>query len=513
MNVGASTSSVYANYIASSTQDSASQSPSAAGSSAATSFLGDSVEISDAARNLLAAEKGEVKDIAKKPSISSERVDEIREKMQAVLSKKKRLDSKLKNVLSSMRIDENLQKDLKIEVDSKGKVVVGGIEDTALARKIEKELNKDKDFANEFKSYAKIEQDLSVELRKETGMSLKDFTRVNLSQGIYAERQGLTDESGETGMTGFDVDRDAPQDEVTKMLDRAKLAMGSDLFLAEPGLMDMALEIASFSGANFSSETQGVADPKSALTSLLNNAKTDIQAQFDLYNKKVAPKGATSPEQEYARQLSLNNVEIGITADGNISIKGNFASDATANADAEAMVREILEKMIHEDEAFGMESVFTTASRQMLANHKDEFSAENDGAVRAILKNGVADAYIHSEGAVMAAKGGIQGEAAAYLQSKLDAEVGEDDLEVSDTGRITLSAAYQGDQADRIRVALNGFNNRIADLLYKKPDSIDDSVEDDTRAKNVAKFIKEMAAYRPGGLTGRYGYGAEFAEE
>lgn len=486
--------------------------------STSSGFAADSVEISDAAKQLLEAGKVDTEQAVKSiptPTIDSERVAEIRKSMTELLNKKRSIESGLNDVLGRLKVDQETRKSLKIEVDAKGKIVVGGIDDKALSRKIEQELNRDKRFAMNYKQYLRMDAQVSADLFKETGMSLKEFNRYAISVEAKANEAGAAEVAEDAVHLGstpeLEIGEESP-DAFEEMIMRGKFAEQSALMLADPELFDIAVELGAFNGANFSSERKGVADPKQALEGLMGRAMNKVKGKFAEYNKHTAD-NAQTVEAEFLKKLSLDNVKITIGDDGTVSISGKFSESAEANSAAEAIVREALKEVFTEDEEFGLESAFTTAVRQMRNNHEDEFGDLMDGGnVKMVIEKGVGSAYIDSPANASNAEKNVTEEAVNFLRDATGASITAADLEVSESGTIRLTETSTFATDRNIAKALNQLNSRVSELLYKDRDPQKNEAQGPAlnAAANLVDWIRELSAYRPGGLVGQRESGLEF---
>ena len=430
------------------------------------------------------------------PKTDSKTVEEIRNSITSLLSRKKNLDGRIRDALGSLNLKPGQLKGIKIELDNKGKIAVGGIEDLHLTRRIEKALNAQKGLYSALKGYQRDEAELNGKIYKETGTGIGGL-RTALLAVEYATDNLASGENGDVEHWGKAL-ADANNE-----LERI---MGADLFRAAPDLVELASDLATFADFDFSSEKRGVGDSEGALKKVLTQATNDISRAFNDFNKKLAA-AAASPDENISKQMTLDNVEITIDAAGRVAIKGAFSENADSNGKAEAIVREHIAKMIAEDEATtGRESIFHTATRQMLRIHDEDYGEKVDKKVMLQIANGKVDAYIQSPGADEERQADIREEAALFLKRETGVEISMDDLEVKKHGRIAFTKAFTEANTlpDRMRQALASLNSHILELMGERQNMglLTEPEKTGNTARTIVSYLKEIATYRPGGLTG-----------
>ncbi len=149
----------------------------------AVSEYGDTVEISQEARDLL--ENPPPSEPRKPWSImkyetplvrDSEEEKKFRELMGRVKSQKSDLMSRIEDIFKKHGISQKDYGKVKIEVDGSGRMVVGGVEDSKTAKAIEKALNSDKGLGKELLQFQKDERELSRQMKEYSGCSLFELT-------------------------------------------------------------------------------------------------------------------------------------------------------------------------------------------------------------------------------------------------------------------------------------------------------------------------------------------------
>lgn len=437
----------------------------------------DSVEISDTARSLYAQSVEEKKNTeVKAKQTSAEMAAKIKERLSGLATKKKSVTKRINELLEGANLKAGGT--MKIEIDRDGKIVVGGLKDVENAARIEEALNADPKLAGRIKAYKNLEKEVNADIYKETGTSLYAIRREKIRFDMNeAEKAANNPEAG--------------------MLEYA--ASGHELF-EDPEITSLINDVVGMGSVDFSSENKGVANPQSALNDLMNEARANIQAQLDAYNKHLEESGV-DPMLLDSMKASLADVKISIDAEGNVRVEGRFSKSDNSNDKARAIVNKVVYDMVHEDEDLGMESLFHTAARQLAVNHDKEFGERAGVGKEALMTidKGVVDVKVSAPGAIDQVKNDIRELAAESLSREFGFTVDAANVEVDDKGKITVRNLEGRVDEAVLRRTVDNLNKTVANLAVdsraERPEAVSDSMA--ARAEKIAKLVNELSTYAP----------------
>ncbi len=376
---------------------------------------------------------------------------------------KQSLNEIIKKAAQGVGLSESEVKNLKIEVDSSGKIVVGGISDVKKAKELQSRLNEQSGLANRFKNYQDNEHTLHTIFEK------NKIGGINLASGA----KGLDNikEIAKSGQT--------PED------------LGS---LMDDPLAVAALDLYAISGPDFSYGSKGVADPSSALNKELDKAKKKIEEMFNNANmraEQLASQVGNRNEFPASEKMSLSGATIKISADGSINIEGRFAQSNSANSEAETLVRMALNDMMQNGED-GSESVFATASRQLLVNHDDKYGEEAGTTVVMEIGSQTTKAYIVNPAKTLKMDSDIKSTAAKYLSQEAGISIAADMISVDDNGKISFNGSTANVDSCQAEKLIDQLNTQVRQARQNPAGQPEEIVR-------IAALLDEKDSYGPGG--------------
>lgn len=354
-----------------------------------TSTDGDSVEISQEARDLL--ENPPPSEPWKPWSImeyetplvrDSEEEKEFRELLKNVKSQKSDIMSQVNDIFKRHGISQADFGKVKIEVDSSGKIAVGGVRDPKAAKTIEKALNEDKSLGKKLLQFQRDEKELSKQIKEYSGCTLFELTMTQ--QGDINKRIRARVE---------EVMKDNPP------LDSFYHNLS---FLGENlnhvvGVQDFFK--LGFQGAiDFSGETNVLAEPERNIKNELETMYGKLQEEFNKHNAEVLERleaAGVDITDEMKDRLLLDASKVKITVDnlGAVTIEGAFSGNADNHKKGEEILNRLVTEMLNktEDNSYHI-NIFTSASDALLQRMTDDLGEENmgwDTKVVAEVANGV----------------------------------------------------------------------------------------------------------------------------
>lgn len=317
---------------------------------------GDSVEISAEARQKAEADNdtGSLMQPAKTMTVGSGEYRRFRELMDKVKGLKSSLSSEIRDIVAKSGIDLSGKGAMKLEVDSKGNVLVGGIEDKSTARALEKALNKDRSLGKRIREYQESERELSGQISEYTGCSLYELT--SASQGNISQRI-----SGEIEQGG-------------------KYEMGADYYMRLGFLgdtqqifeMDDISGLSFTDGIDFSGEIDVLSNPEGNIKNALQGVASGIEEAFKGLNeeltKALEARGMTKDEEGLAGYLlDLSKVSVRIDNNGGVTVNGMLSDDPDVHRKGVEIIRKFANDMLADpgDNSYHV-NLFLAASRSLL---------------------------------------------------------------------------------------------------------------------------------------------------
>lgn len=319
---------------------------------------GDTVEISGEAK-LMAERQGSLMNPAKELLAGSEEHKAFIELKEKVKKGKSDVTSRIEAAAKKAGIRLADLGKAKIEVDSAGKVLVGGLSDKNAARQLEKALNDDKGLATAIKDYQENEREFSRQVKDYTGCSLYELTMT--SRGDVNAR--IRSELEQDGKYQFDADY---------YLNLAFLGSATD-FLSLDDVSSL-----SFSGnVDFSAEVNLMADPEGSIKETMDGMFASIQAAFDEINaeimKELKAQGLEDDKEAIAaRMLNARNAVITIDSDGGVEISGELATDPDSQSRGMKALEEIARKVLVDTENNSYHVNIFMAASQNIINRDSE---------------------------------------------------------------------------------------------------------------------------------------------
>lgn len=430
----------------------------------------DSVEISQEARNLL--ENSSSSESWKPWSMmeyetplvpGSKEEKEFRELMKNVKSQKSDIMSQVKDVFERHGISQKDYGKVKIEVDSSGKISVGGVKDAKAAKAIEKALNSDKTLGKKLLQFQHDEKELSKQIKEYSGCTLFELTMTQ--QGDINKR--IRDRVEETT-------KDCPP------LDEFYWNLG---FLGENlnhvvGVQDIS--DLGFQGAiDFSGETNTLAEPERNIKDELDAMYQKVQEDFEQHNSEVmARMEATGIEmtEEMKSMYLLDAANVKITVDnlGAVTIDGVFSSNADNHKKGEDIVKKRVTEMLNktEDNSYHI-NIFTSSSEALIQKMADELGEEDTPLSTKVLTeiNGgvVGDIRVSSPQTEVKLQDSIQESVNQMVRGAGVTLTEPLKIEIDDSGKIRATNLNDGVQdSERIQALLSRINDDVANMDMSK---------------------------------------------
>ncbi len=342
--------------------------------------------------------------------------EEVLTAIQFLPGEKREIASLVEHAAGKAGLSSYEIKKLKIEINSQGKIVVGGLKDRATLKKVQDALNEVDGLAKRIEHYQFLEKNMynKVKALNITPYRLADDGNPAINGMDYLEWM--------IGQADGDIDS------VEGLNDPLAYAMLE--YFRDP-----------IETADFSHKDKGVANPQGDMEKSTLAIKNRIVDKFMDYNRRL------NSNADDPNRINWNNAKIRITESGAVEIEGSFAKTASANAKAESIVREILQEYLQPSED-GTESMFTTALQRITTMH-DEAYGESDVEKEAVFEFFLSD--ISATNAYVIDKNGdaaeqvdkaIRNDVAAFVNASVeDGKIDATDLSVDKEGKITLAGA------------------------------------------------------------------------
>lgn len=325
----------------------------------------DTVEISDEARGL-SLKTGEeqsppvnILNPAKRLQPGSEEHDAFKELMQKVKNQKSDVLSRIRSTLEKSGIKLSDLGKIKLEVDSGGKIVVGGVKDKKMAERIEKALNDEAGLASAVAEYRKNEKEFSRQVKDYTGATLYE-----LGMAARGQVNSRIEEKG--GYTG-------------NMEAYTQLAfLGS----ANSFINVNDVRALSFDGdIDISGEISVMTDPESGIGDAMNSMFEKVTESFDKINGELiarlqaeaGPGGKIDQAKLEKMLLNADKAEITVDNRGKIKVEGELSKDAEVNRRGLEMIEKLVKTMLAESDtnSYGI-NLFSAGSEGLLARVREK---------------------------------------------------------------------------------------------------------------------------------------------
>lgn len=466
----------------------------------------DSVEISQQARDMLresaqtnnetssmttaADENKAVQKSAR--SYTKEDLQDVKARLQELTKQKNKIYNNVNSVLEKKGIKLTKNDKLKLEIGSKGEILVGGVADAETAKAIEKALNEDKDLAKQIKKNRNEELSISGELEDITGMSLTSYKR----------RLGDV-QNGRLDGTPFNMTTGEyyTPDELMRFEDQ-------ELFSIDPDFVDEISEyIAIDEKCDISTASNLLANPEEAMKGIVTNIIGGIKEAFEAENKKTLEDIKDLPirtkeDQEWVDGLmmSLEDVDIQIDNDGNISIEGDAAEDSRKNTMALEIIEQAIKSTLQDNPVTGEKSDYSIATERLVNLYEDQFAlyGSDATAVSSITGGNVLSIESHISNPEREAElnDEIKEDVNAALE-KMGLQAGLDlDVEIDDDGKIVIANMPEDEK-------LQQQISQLVDVLNAKVEIASPNKDDASSLEGLVGRIRanidESKVYKPGG--------------
>lgn len=313
---------------------------------------GDSVEVSEEAKRL-AREREDMSSLmqpAKTLRAGTEEYDAFRNLMDTVKSRKKDIASRIDALVKESGVAAPDRGKLKIEVDSSGKILVGGIADKAAIRALEAALNSDKSLGADIREYQQNERELSRRIKDYTGCTLYELTMTAAGDTNARIREHLEGDGKFVGSPDY-------------YMRLGFLGSAQEFVTAD----DIA-ELSFGGGVDFSGEVDFMANPEGNIKKSLDQLQTSIQSAFDELNAELLERfEALGEKPEEGTLLDLLGTVVRLDSDGGVAIEGAVSSDPELNQKGMEIIKRLAEKLLNDTETNSYHAnAFLAASHNLL---------------------------------------------------------------------------------------------------------------------------------------------------
>lgn len=426
-----------------------------------------------------------------------EATDKIKALAQSLNDKKKDIDTRIQDALDKVGYSAGVNDNIKVEVDSGGKIVVSGVKDRTVAKQIEQELNKDKDLGKDIKNFRLERGTFSSELKKATGQSLEDLQRrkkslddpKELSMALMAANSL---ENQDAGFTAEDL---------REYTDISMLAEDDEL-------MGLVRSFTESGDVDYATNKPGLADPLGTIERTGRSIMSNIAYNFKEYNKAIRMMWKDDEEEIQKRLLHIEDFQMRVGPNGEIAVEGKFAKEPESNQDAIEIIERELENAYMGDEFSATDSPLKTAMDRFMELHEDNFGDTDEFQHQLgfdIKNNGRSiEAYAYSPEAEAASTAEISASTTKYLEaSGISKEKAQQlEFEVDDEGKIALATPVADEAlAEQVEELLGELNSGLAKASGKEGASSGES--DGSAVSNavneIAPHLKHVLSHRPGG--------------
>jgi hypothetical protein len=259
---------------------------------------------------------------------------------------------------------------LKVEIDSAGKAIVGGITDVKAARALEKAINSDKKLLNDIIAYQEEEKLLSDDMQKVTGTSLKAYAdRIDAAQRNDAKGAKIFFNLDNGEFSSSPESAIALKDQDLYAVDSEFAAMISERYAAGSAAMDI-------SGQNNILE-----DAEGTVNRMMTKVTGNIAQAFYDMNKGIRMGAGDMPDPtQYLEDslVDLNRLKISVDNAGNVTVEGTASkNNAETDKAAKKIIAEMFETELKANPATGEQHDFKTAATYLLNTYDETFGEDN----------------------------------------------------------------------------------------------------------------------------------------
>ena len=413
----------------------------------------------------------------------------LKKRFAALIDLERGIHGRLDSLMDKKGISLGPHDQIKIEIDSQGRAIVGGVRDVSTARAIEKAINSDKKFLKEIVDFQKEEKALSNDLREATGVSLKEFgARID---AVQRAPEGFTP----VGYT---------REEAVGLMDQ-------DIYLVDEEFAGMIGEHYAMKSAlvDFSGENNILEDAEGTVNRTMTKVIGDIANAFREMNKKTRMESGDYPDPlEYLENslLSINRLKISVNNDGQVAIEGTACKD---NSELDRWAKDVVNSMFEEElkvnPATGKQHDFMTASSYLLNIYDESFGEGNalglgeaDRTLEAVFDHGKIESHVSSPERERELAVAIDETAKAAL-SDMGIDATDITIEMNDDGKLAATnLSPEHPKFESIQMAL--------DLLNAQTEtrSIEDAHKKDLAVNPVQRLkglMTNMDILRPGGAS------------
>lgn len=442
----------------------------------------DTVEISDEARAALRA-SGE-------PPFTAEDLSPLKSRFGKLLGRERAIFSRLSGILSKPGFKRGAYDQLKVEIDSKGRAIVGGVSDVKTARALEKAINGDPKLLKEIVDYQAEEKSLSTDLHTVTGMSLKDYAdRIDsLQRRDEKQREKLGTE-----------DALALKDQPLHGADPEFAEMLSERFTAGSAFMDI-------SGLNNILE-----DAEGTVNTMMRKTTGGIAGAFKEMNKAIRQDAAQADDPaQYIEDsiVDINRLKISVDNTGKVTIEGTASrNNPKTDQAAKKIVAEMFEEELKANPATGEQHDFKIAAAYLLNSYDETFGEGNplglgeaDRTLEAVFDHGKISSRVSSPEREAELKTSIAMSAKDALK---DMGVDADNLEIemNDDGKLVAANLDPNDPAAKeIQTALDFLNRKLDNRTLEDAHGEENAFAQEP-VKRLRGLMANMDVLRPGGTS------------
>lgn len=401
--------------------------------------------------------------------IGSRMTEDVLTALEFLPGEKHEIAALIDTAASKAGLNKNDIKNLKIEVDAKGNIVVGGLRDKTKLQKVQKELNNVNGLAERIDNFKFLEK-----------MMYENVKSLNVTP-----YQLVTDEDGNATGTINGMDYLEQLASQTNDIDSIE-GLNDPLAYALLEYFKDPIET-----ADFSHKASGVANPHGDMEKATSELKDLIGEKFLEYNRSLEG-GPDSPDR-----ITNRNIKIRIMESGAVEIEGKFSESAITNSHAESIVRDAIQKfMMPADD--GTESLFTTALQRMTIMHDEEYGndigVEKEAVFEFSLGAQRTAAYVVDKNgeAEKAAQDAITQDIASFInEAAPESNVNKKSISVGEDGKIS----WNGPRNAIASEIVNQLNHAI--LVAKDGGTLDGAGKLNDLATGILEKLRSVNTYGP----------------
>lgn len=382
--------------------------------------------------------------------------------VKALVPEKKAIKDLINRLAEKAGISSGDLAKLKIEVDDSGKVLVGGLADTKMTKKLQEALNEETGFAARLRSYQRREESLYANV---------------ISSGIFDMfRMGA---GGEVDAVGMDLLEEMVAEQGIENLDG--IGASTLAYACAELFRDNTVS------ADFSHKAKGLADPGATIHSELGKIENTISKELENINLQNRM-ASTNRTQALEDVVSMDNVKITLTENGEIKIEGSFSQSGAADSEARAKAVEILQKELFGQTDNGGESALLTAMRQLRLDHDEKFGDSGYAKTGSVTFDGKkSETFVDSPEAKLALQNEMTDAVVQAVKDETGVSLEAGAITVNEEGKIIASELPPSADAKKIHAFIDSINA----IMEQESDVI--SEEEQLARENDGSIIKETA--------------------